>query len=71
MEQTIYRIFNNSFYSFFPSLSNTLILDEVRCRGTESRLIDCPANTIGVENCTHTRDVGLICDPEGMSIVLL
>ncbi len=36
-------------------------LDELRCLGTESKLIDCPANTIGVEDCTHTQDVGLVC----------
>ncbi len=36
-------------------------LDELLCLGTESRLVDCPANTIGVEDCTHTQDVALIC----------
>ncbi|XP_064388348.1 neurotrypsin-like [Halichondria panicea] len=36
-------------------------LDELRCLGTESRLINCPANTIGVEDCTHTQDVGVVC----------
>ena len=23
--------------------------------------MDCPANTIGVEDCTHTQDVVLVC----------
>ncbi|XP_064388305.1 deleted in malignant brain tumors 1 protein-like isoform X2 [Halichondria panicea] len=36
-------------------------LDEIRCLGTESRLINCPANTIGVEDCAHTQDVALVC----------
>ncbi len=36
-------------------------LDELRCLGTESKLIDCPANAIGVEDCTHTQDVAVVC----------
>ncbi|XP_064406364.1 neurotrypsin-like isoform X3 [Halichondria panicea] len=40
-------------------------LDELLCLGTESRLVDCPANTIGVEDCTHTQDVALICTANG------
>ncbi|XP_064382516.1 neurotrypsin-like isoform X1 [Halichondria panicea] len=40
-------------------------LDELRCLGTESRLIDCPANTIGVEDCTHSQDVALFCILDG------
>ncbi len=49
-------------YSFSPSSSSTRTwLDEVRCLGTEIRLIDCPANTIGVEDCTHIQDVALVC----------
>ena len=49
-------------YSFLRSSTNTRTwLDELRCLGTESRLIDCPANTIGVADCTHTRDVALVC----------
>ncbi|XP_064388362.1 soluble scavenger receptor cysteine-rich domain-containing protein SSC5D-like [Halichondria panicea] len=36
-------------------------LDELRCYGYESRLIDCPANTIGVEDCPHYEDIALIC----------
>ncbi|XP_064388501.1 neurotrypsin-like [Halichondria panicea] len=36
-------------------------LDELRCSGTESRLIDCPANAIGFGDCSHSEDVALIC----------
>ncbi len=57
-------IIGHSFYiySFSPSSSSIRTwLDEVRCLGTEIRLIDCPANTIGVEDCTHTQDVALVC----------
>ncbi|XP_064388343.1 soluble scavenger receptor cysteine-rich domain-containing protein SSC5D-like isoform X2 [Halichondria panicea] len=44
-----------------PSSSTLIWLDELRCLGTESRLINCPANTIGVEDCTHSEDVALAC----------
>ena len=48
-------------YSFSRASSSTRTwLDELRC-STESRLIDCPANTIGVADCTHLQDVALIC----------
>ncbi len=36
-------------------------LDDVNCIGNESRLIDCPARTLGSNNCGHTEDVGVIC----------
>ena len=49
-------------YSFSEASSFTQTwLDKLRCRGTESRLINCPANTIGVEDCTHSEDVALSC----------
>ena len=36
-------------------------MDDVICRGSESRLIDCPFSGFGVHNCVHSEDVGLIC----------
>ncbi|XP_064388366.1 soluble scavenger receptor cysteine-rich domain-containing protein SSC5D-like isoform X4 [Halichondria panicea] len=47
------------------SSSTPTWLDELRCEGTENRLIECPANRIGVEDCTHTQDVALICTANG------
>ena len=35
-----------------------ILLDDVRCTGTEERLIDCP---VGQYNCTHSEDAGVIC----------
>ena len=40
-----------------------ITLDNVGCVGTEARLIDCPANTIGTHNCDHSEDAGVICTP--------
>ena len=36
-------------------------LDNVNCRGTESKLIDCFANPLGSHNCDHSDDAGVIC----------
>ena len=36
-------------------------LDNVGCRGTETRLIDCPASPLGSHNCVHSEDAGVSC----------
>ena len=45
----------------FGAGSGEIWLDEVECTGEEDRLIDCEANTIGVHNCAHSEDAGVIC----------
>ena len=42
-------------------------LDNVKCQGNETKLIDCPANQLGVHNCRHGQDayVGVSCIPIG------
>lgn len=39
-----------------------IVFDNVGCRYTESRLIDCPRGT--GHNCAHSEDAGVICVPE-------
>ncbi|XP_066127087.1 soluble scavenger receptor cysteine-rich domain-containing protein SSC5D [Saccopteryx bilineata] len=36
-------------------------LDDVRCKGTETSLSECPAGPRGQHNCDHEEDVGLTC----------
>ena len=40
-----------------------IVLDNVACVGSETRLIDCPGNPIGTHNCNHGEDAGVICTP--------
>ena len=40
-----------------------IVLDDVACVGTETRLIDCPARPVGTHNCNHGEDAGVICTP--------
>ena len=38
-------------------------LNNVRCHGNETRLIDCPADSLGRHTCTHQEDAGVMCFP--------
>eukprot|EP00745_Piridium_sociabile_P017596 TRINITY_DN26383_c0_g1_i10.p2 TRINITY_DN26383_c0_g1~~TRINITY_DN26383_c0_g1_i10.p2 ORF type:complete len:134 (-),score=18.91 TRINITY_DN26383_c0_g1_i10:164-565(-) len=49
--------------SFFGAGNSTqpILLDNVECTGNESNLLDCQHNPIGVGNCSHSEDVGVVC----------
>ena len=49
----------------FTNGAGQIWLDDVQCRGTETRLIDCPASPIGTHNCAHFEDAGVRCQPIG------
>lgn len=48
-------------FAAFGAGTGQIWLDNVRCVGTESRLINCPANAIGSHNCQHSEDAGVRC----------
>ncbi len=47
----------------FTNGAGRIWLDNVQCRGGESRLIDCPHLPIGTHNCVHAEDAGVSCTP--------
>ena len=50
-------------FATFGQGSGPILLDNVQCTGSESRLVDCPANPLGIHNCIHFEDAGVRCLP--------
>ena len=47
-----------------------IVLDDIRCTNTETRLVDCPHSEVGVHNCVHSDDVGVRCLPSLTSKII-
>lgn len=41
-----------------------IFLDDILCRGNETRIVDCRSDGIAVHNCGHSEDAGAICKRE-------
>ena len=68
MSQNIVGLFIYDIYvgaivlpSGFSLGTDRIWLDNVQCTGAENRLIDCPANPLAQEDCTHSQDAGVRC----------
>ena len=47
--------------SGFTIGNDQIWLDNIACRGNETRLIDCPARPLGIHDCGHIEDAGVSC----------
>ena len=56
--------------AFFGQGTGPIVMDDIRCIGNETRLIDCPFDE-HTADCIHLLDVGVKCYPdEGKQVEL-
>ena len=48
-----------------------ILLDDLFCSGNESHLLDCSHSGVGVHNCGHSEDAGVLCSSGEFGCILL
>ena len=54
--------------AYFGAGTGAIHYDDLVCKGTEAKLADCPHRGIGVHNCGHREDAGVVCDTSQLPI---
>ena len=47
--------------AYFGRGTGAILLDQVACTGTETRLVNCRSNPLGTHDCSHSEDAGVTC----------
>ncbi|XP_038048478.1 deleted in malignant brain tumors 1 protein-like isoform X2 [Patiria miniata] len=55
----------------FGAGTGEILLDDVSCSGGEERLTECSHNGIGMHNCNHGEDAGVVCNGVAANIRLV
>ena len=58
-------------FARFGQGTGPIWLDDVSCTGSESELLDCSHDGIGVENCDHSEDASVRCNVPRKIIITL
>lgn len=48
--------------TYYGGGSGPVWLDNLGCTGTEGTILNCSHNGVGLHNCAHSEDVGIICE---------
>ena len=51
-----------------PGVGLPVLFDDVNCNGSEAFIWDCPSSGIGENECSHEKDVHLLCLPNGTNM---
>ena len=54
--------------AYYGQGSGPILFDNLQCTGNETSIFDCSNNGIGISNCKHNEDVGVLC--EGIALFL-
>ena len=48
--------------AYFGAGTGAIHYDNVGCNGTEASLVYCPHSGVGIHDCGHSEDAGVVCD---------